>query len=193
MLVGPADGSADTVAIQQRFGRFLFSDVGFPGEVRAPLAAARPAVLDAPRREDAEWFLRYIFRKESFWEGQWETIERALRGLDSVVLLPTGVGKSIAFQLAALLRPGRCIVVDPIVDLIEDQGGCRAAIRQRDLEGEQEAGELAPGRDFHQRPGPRARVSLRPKFHAIEPMCAGRIGLGRDLGCKPGLLEPERL
>jgi ATP-dependent DNA helicase RecQ len=121
VLVGPADGSADTVAMEQSCGRFLFSDVAFPGEVRAPLAAARPAVLNSPRREDAEWFLRYIFRKQSFWEGQWETIERALRGLDSVVLLPTGAGKSIAFQLAALLRPGRCIVVDPIVALMEDQ------------------------------------------------------------------------
>jgi ATP-dependent DNA helicase RecQ len=68
-----------------------------------------------------EWFLKYLFRKEGFWEGQWEAVERALSGQDSVVLLPTGAGKSIAFQLAALLRPGRCIVVDPIVALIDDQ------------------------------------------------------------------------
>ena len=44
-----------------------------------------------------------------------------LRHNDTVVLLPTGVGKSIVYQLAGLLMPGITIVVDPIVALIEDQ------------------------------------------------------------------------
>ena len=82
--------------------------------------SANPRFGDVSK-QDVEWFLRYLFRKESFWEGQWHTVQRTLKGLDSVVLLPTGAGKSIAFQLAALLRPGRCIVVDPIVSLIDDQ------------------------------------------------------------------------
>lgn len=120
VLVGPADGSVDELTAMAR-ARFLVSDVCFPGEIRAPLTAAPPARLVSPQAENACWFLRYLFRKEDFWEGQWEAVERTLKGLDSVVLLPTGGGKSIAFQLASLLLPGRCIVVDPIISLIEDQ------------------------------------------------------------------------
>jgi ATP-dependent DNA helicase RecQ len=121
VLVGPADGSVDTLPTPAGLPRFLLADAAFPGTIQAPLTAAEPSYAPAPTREDAVWFLRYLFRKQDFWEGQWETIERSLRGDDSVVLLPTGAGKSIAFQLAALLLPGRCIVVDPIVSLIDDQ------------------------------------------------------------------------
>lgn len=120
VLIGPADGSCD-VHLRNVRAQFLVSDANVPSDIRAPLTAASPARIESPRREDARWFLQYLFRKDDFWEGQWETIERTLRGLDSVVLLPTGGGKSIAFQLAALLLPGRCIVVDPIVSLIDDQ------------------------------------------------------------------------
>lgn len=127
VLVGPADGSADNVSPPVR-ARFLVSDVCFPAEIQAPLTAASPERLASPQREDARWFLHYLFRKDDFWEGQWETIERTLRGLDSVILLPTGAGKSIAFQLAALLLPGRCIVVDPIISLIDDQIDNLAAV-----------------------------------------------------------------
>jgi len=120
VLVGPADGSADRV-LPRVAARFLVSDACFPREILARSLAATPVRCPSPQREDARWFLQYLFRKEDFWEGQWETIDRTLRGLDSVVLLPTGAGKSIAFQLAALLLPGRCIVVDPILSLIDDQ------------------------------------------------------------------------
>jgi len=121
LLIGPGDGRADAVRTPAGLPQFLISDVAFPGAIQAPLTATEPSYTKTPQREDALWFLRYLFRKQDFWEGQWETIERSLRGEDSVVLLPTGAGKSIAFQLAALLLPGRCIVVDPIVSLIEDQ------------------------------------------------------------------------
>lgn len=127
LLIGPADGTLDGV-LPSVHVRFLVSDVCFPVELQAPLTAATPLRAVSPSREDARWFLQYLFRKEDFWEGQWETIERTLRGLDSVVLLPTGAGKSIAFQLAALLLPGRCVVVDPIISLIDDQIDNLAAV-----------------------------------------------------------------
>jgi ATP-dependent DNA helicase RecQ len=120
LFVGPADGSVDKLASGAP-ARFLISDVCFPREVQAPMTPSSPARFAAPQREDARWFLKYLFRKDDFWEGQWETVERLLRGQDTVVLLPTGAGKSIAFQLAAMLLPGRCLVVDPIIALIEDQ------------------------------------------------------------------------
>jgi ATP-dependent DNA helicase RecQ len=68
-----------------------------------------------------ETFLKQIFRKRSFWPLQSEAILNPLRCNDSVVLLPTGAGKSIIYQLAGLLMPGVTLVVDPIVSLIEDQ------------------------------------------------------------------------
>jgi len=65
--------------------------------------------------------LRNIFRKESFWEGQWESLERILQQRDSLILMPTGSGKSIIFQLASLMLPGMALVVDPLISLIKDQ------------------------------------------------------------------------
>lgn len=120
IIVGPANESVDQLSVGPA-GRFVIADTTLPFDVQAPLTPTVPARLEAPNREELRWFLNYLFRKEDFWEGQWETIERSLRGEDSVVLLPTGGGKSIAFQLAALLLPGRCIVVDPILSLIDDQ------------------------------------------------------------------------
>lgn len=66
-------------------------------------------------------FLRHVFRKRAFRELQAEACLNSLRQEDSVVLLPTGAGKSLIYQLCGLLMPGITIVVDPIVALIEDQ------------------------------------------------------------------------
>ena len=66
-------------------------------------------------------FLHTIFRKSKFRQMQGEAVYNALRQLDCVVLLPTGAGKSLIYQLAGLLMPGVTIVVDPLVSLIEDQ------------------------------------------------------------------------
>lgn len=79
------------------------------------------AVLDPPDVNRVEYFLRYLFRKQNLWEGQYDAISRALQARDAIVLLPTGAGKSIAFQLASMLLPGRTIVIEPIISLIEDQ------------------------------------------------------------------------
>lgn len=65
--------------------------------------------------------LRHIFAKADFKEGQSEGILEILGGGDCVVLLPTGAGKSIIYQLAGLCMPGRTLVIDPLVALIEDQ------------------------------------------------------------------------
>ena len=66
-------------------------------------------------------FLQQIFRKKAFRPLQAEAIINALMHIDSVILLPTGAGKSIVYQLAGLLMPGITLVVDPIISLIEDQ------------------------------------------------------------------------
>lgn len=78
-------------------------------------------VPDDGRREHLEYVLRSVFRKRTFREGQLPIIGRALRLKSVIGLLPTGGGKSITYQLSALLQPGICIVVDPIRSLMKDQ------------------------------------------------------------------------
>ncbi|WP_255612677.1 RecQ family ATP-dependent DNA helicase [Alcanivorax sp. 1008] len=65
--------------------------------------------------------LQYLFRKKKFRPGQLQALVNGLCGHDSIVLLPTGAGKSIIYQLTGLLQPGITLVVDPLVSLIEDQ------------------------------------------------------------------------
>ena len=67
------------------------------------------------------FFLQSVFRKNSFWPGQVEILNRALQCKNVVGLLPTGGGKSLTYQLATLLQPGVCLIVDPIKSLMKDQ------------------------------------------------------------------------
>jgi ATP-dependent DNA helicase RecQ len=71
--------------------------------------------------ESLEVLAQGLFGIPSFREGQLEAVKTVLEGRDSLVMLPTGAGKSLIYQLAMLLRPGVAIVVDPIVALIDDQ------------------------------------------------------------------------
>lgn len=66
--------------------------------------------------------LRFVFPgKDDFWPGQEEGVRRCLLGVDCLVLLPTGGGKSLIYQLAATLLPGLTLVVAPLVSLMVDQ------------------------------------------------------------------------
>lgn len=66
-------------------------------------------------------FLKDIFRKTTFKAGQIEIINRALQGKSVIGLLPAASGKSLAYQLAALLQPGIAIIIDPTKSLMTDQ------------------------------------------------------------------------
>ncbi|TPE43612.1 DEAD/DEAH box helicase [Pontibacter mangrovi] len=67
------------------------------------------------------YFLNNIFRKTKFRAGQEAIINRAIQGKDVIGLLPTGGGKSLTYQICAILHPGVTIVVDPINSLMKDQ------------------------------------------------------------------------
>ena len=71
--------------------------------------------------EALTFFLRYIFGHENFRDGQYQAIRRFMERKDSIILLPTGAGKSIIYQLASFLVPGMTIVISPLISLIEDQ------------------------------------------------------------------------
>ncbi|MBQ3810088.1 MAG: ATP-dependent DNA helicase RecQ, partial [Kiritimatiellae bacterium] len=65
--------------------------------------------------------LRARFGHPGFRAGQREPVEAVLSGRDAVVVMPTGSGKSICYQLAAFLLPGTTLVVSPLIALMKDQ------------------------------------------------------------------------
>ncbi len=72
-------------------------------------------------RDPLRVLLRAVFAKEGFRDGQYEAIVEVMSMRDCAVLLPTGAGKSLIYQLAGLCLPGRTLVIDPLVALINDQ------------------------------------------------------------------------
>ena len=73
------------------------------------------------RKKELQYFLQLLFRKEDFRPGQLPILSRALQNKSVIGLLPTGGGKSLTYQLAAMLQPGVTLVVDPLRSLMADQ------------------------------------------------------------------------
>src|SRR4051795_885079 len=65
--------------------------------------------------------LREHFGFSAFRPGQEQAVDAALAGRDLLVVMPTGAGKSLCYQLPALLREELTIVVSPLVSLMQDQ------------------------------------------------------------------------
>ena len=73
------------------------------------------------RMVDLALSLHRIFGFTAFRPGQEAVVGDALAGRDVIALMPTGGGKSLCFQLPALLQPGVSLVVSPLIALMQDQ------------------------------------------------------------------------
>ena len=93
---------------------------------------------------DATRVLRRIFGYDSFRGEQQEIIEHVIAGGDALVLMPTGGGKSLCYQIPALVRPGVGVVISPLIALMQDQCDALNALGVR-------AGFLNSTQDFDER------------------------------------------
>jgi ATP-dependent DNA helicase RecQ len=91
------------------------------------LAKIRALALDGDQARDVDIVerrlnrVREIFGFERWRPGQLETMQRFMAGEDALSVLPTGSGKSITYQIPALLMPGVTLVLSPLISLMNDQ------------------------------------------------------------------------
>ncbi|MEG3977194.1 DNA helicase RecQ [Microcoleus sp. herbarium8] len=83
------------------------------------MSGSNPPTSLAP--SSLEQSLKHFFGYDSFRTGQREIVEAALQKRDMMIVMPTGGGKSLCFQLPALLKPGLTVVVSPLIALMQDQ------------------------------------------------------------------------
>ena len=86
---------------------------------------SEPALATAPfvraNIADKHRVLKDVFGYDKFRPGQEEIIDTLLDGTSVLAIMPTGAGKSLCFQVPALAMEGICIVVSPLVALMQDQ------------------------------------------------------------------------
>ena len=83
---------------------------------RSPATAGRQSSSSQLNRT-----LRGVFGHTRLRAGQAEVIERVMQGLSTLAVMPTGAGKSLCYQLPAMLLEGRTVVVSPLIALMKDQ------------------------------------------------------------------------
>jgi ATP-dependent DNA helicase RecQ len=77
--------------------------------------------LSGNPREQAARLLAEHFGYTGFRKGQWEVIENILKKGNSIAIFPTGGGKSLCYQIPAMMLPGTTIVISPLISLMKDQ------------------------------------------------------------------------
>ena len=82
---------------------------------------AQDVFMSNTSRARAREVLVARFGHQDFQRGQWEPIKAALEGHDALVVMPTGSGKSLIYQLPALMLEGLTVVVSPLIALMKDQ------------------------------------------------------------------------
>ncbi len=83
------------------------------------MPASTPTI--SPRLAEARALLKERFGYDDFRPGQTEAVSAVLEGRDTLVVLPTGGGKSLCYQVPALLLDGLTVVISPLISLMKDQ------------------------------------------------------------------------
>src|SRR5215467_1058160 len=94
---------------------------------------------------EAAGILRRVFGYESFRGEQRDIIDHVVAGGDALVLMPTGGGKSVCYQIPAMIRPGTGVVISPLIALMQDQVDALRAlgVRAGFLNSSQDSGQRA--------------------------------------------------
>ncbi|MEU2224060.1 DNA helicase RecQ [Streptomyces sp. NPDC018347] len=105
-----------------------------------------PQMTEGPGAADSEALatLHRVFGYDAFRGEQQSIIEHVVAGGDAVVLMPTGGGKSLCYQIPALVRPGTGVVISPLIALMQDQVDALRALGVR-------AGFVNSTQDFDER------------------------------------------
>lgn len=93
------------------------SDDGFISSVEDAVLAVKTDASD----ENLTKLLSLVFGYDSFRDGQLQAIKMVLAGTSTMLVLPTGAGKSLCYQIPAMVLPGITLVVSPLVSLMIDQ------------------------------------------------------------------------
>ena len=117
----PAEEPPEDMYGEYEGGAIAWADpfVAAPPVDPAPAAAARRA--RSSRYGTALEALRTVYGYDAFRGDQAEAIEQVIGGGDAIVLMPTGGGKSVCYQVPALVREGTGLVVSPLIALMQDQ------------------------------------------------------------------------
>src|ERR1041384_2548661 len=148
----------------------LIENVALPG-------LGPPPPQPVARSTDPEAALRELFGFEAFRPGQREAVDAGIAGRDVLVVMPTGSGKSLCYQLPALMRTDLTLVVSPLVSLMQDQV--------------QALERVAPGRVALVN----AQQDSAPTRRAVERAVAGHVRLlyvAPERFASPGFLERIR-
>ena len=71
--------------------------------------------------------LKQVFGYEAFRPGQETLVDALLSGRDALGVMPTGAGKSVCYQVPALMKDGTALVISPLISLMKDQVSALAA------------------------------------------------------------------
>ena len=128
--------------------------------------------------------LRRVFGYPSFLGPQEEIIEHMIAGGDALVLMPTGGGKSLCYQIPSMLRPGVGVVVSPLIALMQDQ-----------VDALLQAGVRAAFLNSSQDPATAAEVERRLRMNELDLIYVApeRLLTERFLGVMDSLVGKNRL